>query len=403
MALKLKDGPQEFPQRLCSQSQSHSIHQPSTKEIYMLKTRKILTVLSVFTVVFVYSSLASAQIRTVLVSPVPNDPVASGTALRNALAGIPSPSSTNRWLLKIEPGIYEMQSNSLQMRSWVDIEGSGIGQTIIRANSTAFNINTVLGASDAELRMLTVEALGGPSVGVGQFAAMRNNGSPRVYRVKFVTQAINSEQWGMVNISSAPKIEECEFNVSGTRTNSGIAFSGQSGTRSSIVRSNIAVSGGSTNYGVTMSVTQILTEIQDTRIDVTSGPLTFGIFAFPIGWQGNETLTLRNVIIKSADGGLLSAGIYLDQGTTVGLDISHSRILSGNSPTTKGIFQGGGPPVVIQHSSIWGLTKTVEAPSASFSIQATALIGGPATAGLWQGCMGVWDEMGQFYPMGCPQ
>jgi hypothetical protein len=371
----------------------------------MLKTRRILTVLSVFAFVFVHFSLASAQIRTVLVSPVPNDPAASGTALRNALAGIPSPSSTNRWLLKIEPGIYEMQSNSLQMRSWVDIEGSGIGQTIIRANSTAFTVNTILGASDAELRMLTVEALGGPNVGVGQFAAMRNiNGNPRVYRVKFVVQAINSDEWGMVNISTAPKIEECEFSVSGTRINTGVAFSGTLiGAKSSIVRSYIAASGGSTNYGVTMAVNQILTEIQDTRIDVTSGPLTFGIFAFPIGWQGNETLTLRNVVIKSTDGGLQSAGIYLDQGTTVGLDISHSRILTTNSPTTKGIFQGGGPPVFIQHSSIWGLTKTVEAPSASFSIQATALIGGPATAGLWQGCMGVWDEMGQFYPTGCPQ
>jgi len=46
-----------------------------------------------------------AQIRTVLVSPVPGDPVASGTALRNALVGIPPPSATDRWLLQGGPVI----------------------------------------------------------------------------------------------------------------------------------------------------------------------------------------------------------------------------------------------------------------------------------------------------------
>lgn len=370
-----------------------------------MSKRISLTILSIFTFMLLQSSLASAQSRTVVVSPVAGDPVASGTALRNALANIPSPSSTNRWLLKIEPGIYEMQSNSLQMRSWVDIEGSGIGVTTIRANSTSFNINTVLGASEAELRMLTVEATGGPSVGVGQVAAMRNiQGSPRVSKVKFLTQAVNSDAWGMVNISTAPQIEECEFNVSGTRINSGVAFSGTVfGTRSSIVRSKIAVAWGSTNYGVFMSVNQTLVEMLDTRIDVNGGPLTFGIFASPMGWQSNETLTLRNVVINSAGGGLQSAGIWLDQGTTVGLDIAHSKILTSGSPITKGIFQGGGPAVILQHSIVQGFSKTVEATAGSFSIQATGLVGGPATAALWNGCMGTWDENGVFYTTGCPQ
>jgi hypothetical protein len=104
----------------------------------MSTTRRSLTVLCVFTLVLIHFSIASGQSRTVVVSLVFGDAVASGIALRNALAGIPSPSSNNRWLLKIEPGIYEMQSNSLQIRSWVDIEGSGIGVTTIRASSTAF-------------------------------------------------------------------------------------------------------------------------------------------------------------------------------------------------------------------------------------------------------------------------
>jgi hypothetical protein len=55
----------------------------------MSQTR-MLTI--VFACILFSSSVASAQIRTVLVSPVADNPIASGTNLRNALANIPSPS-----------------------------------------------------------------------------------------------------------------------------------------------------------------------------------------------------------------------------------------------------------------------------------------------------------------------
>ena len=365
-----------------------------------------LIVLSVFGFVLFNSSIASAQIRTVLVSPVPGDPIASGTALRNALAGITSPSSTNRWLVKIEPGIYQVQDTPLTMRSWVDIEGSGIGVTTIRANSTATAITTIAGASNAELRLLTVEATGGPSVGTGTVIAMLNNsGNPRVYRVKFVTQAANSEAWGMRNILAAPRIEECEFSVSGTLTNRGVGFGGfvNSGARSSILRSNIAVTGGSTNYGVFMDLAQTLVEMQDTRIDAVGGPATFGIFASPGGgWQGAETLTLRNVVINSAGGGLQSSGIWLQAGTTVGLEIYNSKIWGHVSPDTYGIFQGGNIAVGLRYSSVVGFTKTVQS-AGNVGIAWTDLIGGPVTVSGWVGCIAVADEAAVFYPNTCPQ
>jgi len=129
---------------------------------------------------------------------VPGDPIASGTALKNALAGISSPSSTNRWLLKIEPGIYQMTGNSLLMRPWVDIEGSGIEQTTIRMMNSS-TTPTIAGASNAELRMLTVEA-------IDQGTAMFNsNAHPRVYRVKFVVATNQTQAAAMLNVSSAPQ------------------------------------------------------------------------------------------------------------------------------------------------------------------------------------------------------
>lgn len=68
------------------------------------------------------------------------------------------------------------------MRPWVDIEGSGIDVTTIRLSSPTHPFNaTINGASDAELRLLTVEATENVT------AMSNNNAHPRIYRVKFVS------------------------------------------------------------------------------------------------------------------------------------------------------------------------------------------------------------------------
>jgi hypothetical protein len=152
-----------------------------------------------------------------------------------------------------------------------------------------------------------------------------------------------------------------------------------------------------------MSRGQTVTEIQETRIDVTGGLSSnaYGIYANGGNWQGNEKLALRNVVINSSATSQ-SAGISFESGTTIWLNVFHSTIEALTGSTAKGIFQDGGPPVYVMHSIVSGSTKTVEATVGSFSIQATGLQGGPATAALWNGCMGVWDEMGAFYTTGCP-
>src|SRR6185295_1782266 len=267
----------------------------------MFQKKMLTIVLSVFACIVFSSSITSAQIRTVLVSPVPGDPITSGTNLRNALANISSPSSTNRWLLKIEPGIYQLQGTALAMRPWVDIEGSGIGVTTIRLAAPTTPTNpTISGASNAELRMLTVETMD------NVVAMLNNNAHPRIYRVKFMVLTNLTQAWAMQNLLSAPKIEECEFIVSVNASSSiatGISFIDlPTVVRSSTLRSRIMVSGATTNYGVHMYGGQTVTDIQDTQMDVTTGVQTYGIYAQTAGgsWQGGESLNLRNVVISSA-------------------------------------------------------------------------------------------------------
>ncbi|MEA2562894.1 MAG: hypothetical protein QOH06_4398 [Acidobacteriota bacterium] len=349
---------------------------------------------------------AEAQIRTVTVSPVPGNPIASGTALRNALAGISAPSSTDRWLLKIEPGIYDIGTISLQMRSWVDIEGSGIGVTTVRGSVDALATNyqgTINGADNAELRLLTVEAQGSSSIALANIAA-----SPRLYRLKLVATAANV--WGIRNTNgSAPLIEECEVVATSTSTSgtfaTGILFKGfpPAGKRSSILRSTIVVSGAATNYGVNMLNAQTVTLIRDSRMDVVGGTTTYGISAAPNGaWSGNESLQIRNTEISSVGGSSASYGINILYLAWISFDINGSRIWGHVSPLSYGIVQGDQGPMGIQGSSVTGFTQTVQT-AGSISIASTLLQGGPATAQGWIGCMGVWDENAIFYAQGaCP-
>jgi hypothetical protein len=342
---------------------------------------------------------AGAQIRTVLVSPVPGNQLASGTALRNALTGIPSPSSTDRWLLKIEPGIYDVGTTQLQMRSWVDIEGSGIGMTTIRGSVLPENA-TIHGANNTELRLLTIEAI--PNID-GATAMRNDSASPRIYRVKFST---TGGTWGVRNFSSTPLFEECEITVTGLSPGSayGVSFRGilPGGSRSSILRTKITVSGAGHNHGVSTRDGLFITEIRDSLIHATGGSTARGVHGlFQLLWSGQELLQIRNTEIQSWGGSSASYGIDLDAGTWVNLEITGSKIWGHLSPTTYGIRQAAGAAMGMQGASIVGMTGTIET-AGSAAIASTMLNGGPVTAGGWLGCMGVWDENGVFYAQGCP-
>ena len=87
-------------------------------------------------------NIGGNYVRTVVVSPVlvggVPDPVASGTALLAALDGIIGASDADPWLIKIEPGIYDLGTDTLSMKPYVHIEGSGeeVVTTITSASET---------------------------------------------------------------------------------------------------------------------------------------------------------------------------------------------------------------------------------------------------------------------------
>lgn len=109
------------------------------------------------------TELQGAYETTIVVSPVGTQE-ANGTALLNAVNGITGNTGPDpvAYLVKVEPGLYDLGSTPLQMKVNVDLEGSGQNTTaIIGDGAQAPGTATVLGAPNSELRLLSVASQGG--------------------------------------------------------------------------------------------------------------------------------------------------------------------------------------------------------------------------------------------------
>jgi hypothetical protein len=98
-------------------------------------------------------------VRTIFVSPTGNAQH-NGLQLRSALAGIADSGAGNPYLVKIEPGVFDIGNNTLAVPEYVALEGSGAGVTRIQAcvgiaNSIAAFVFVL--ESNTALRDLAIE------------------------------------------------------------------------------------------------------------------------------------------------------------------------------------------------------------------------------------------------------
>lgn len=90
-------------------------------------------------------------------------PQESCAQIVGTLAGITDNSNKKRYLIRLEPGLYDCGTSPIVMKTFVDIEGSGVSTTEIRGNPNNFRFDggVLTGAPHTELRRLTVRHMGG--------------------------------------------------------------------------------------------------------------------------------------------------------------------------------------------------------------------------------------------------
>lgn len=101
-----------------------------------------------------------ARIRVV---PPGDNPLIGGENLRAALQSIVKVSADEPWLLFLEPGVFDLGAQGLQLRPYIHVQGSGQALTTVRSHAEG---PTLVTADNTELRALTVEHVGGTAEAV---------------------------------------------------------------------------------------------------------------------------------------------------------------------------------------------------------------------------------------------
>jgi hypothetical protein len=214
---------------------------------------------------------AAGLVSTVVVSPV-GSATQNGTALKDALAGITDASADNPYLLKIEPGVYDLgslQFSRLEMKSFVDVEGSGEGVTTITSSNSS---GTVMGAANSELRSLTVKHTGGPN-GATAILDFAND-----FRVTHVTAAASGEgpiNYG-VNILGTAMLSQVTATASGASArNTGVEIRGTA-TLDQVTATGSGGSGDGSR-GVEISAVDATAVLSQVTATASGGPFSYGV------------------------------------------------------------------------------------------------------------------------------
>jgi hypothetical protein len=280
------------------------------------------------------AQLQRAYTKTLVVSPRATA-VTSGNALKNALAGISGASASNRFLVKVEPGIYDMGSSKLQMKEFVDIEGSGIGATTLtRSSGLDWFDGTVAGATNSELRFLTVENTGGGDQSVAIVAQDINP-----FSVRWVTAK---------------------------------------------------ASGGDENAAILVHGDGAHADLYGSSFTATGGTNAFGVY-----YSGGCSATMDLVEVNASGASTNNWGVR--QNRCNATPIRNSRITSTGmgieGDSSCGLFCiGAGPFVAIQNSFIHGTTNSVHSACCMQTRISSSMLSGGALSSPFTNCIYVWDE-----------
>ncbi|HEX2913183.1 MAG TPA: hypothetical protein VH186_20440 [Chloroflexia bacterium] len=181
--------------------------------------------------------------HTIIVSPN-GTPAQNGTALLNAMVSISgnAPSAGNPYLLKLEPGQYDLGNQTLVLVPFVDLEGSGEETTVISSSGNA-NQATLVAASNSETRFIKINGSGGRQAGV-----YVPTGVSEVYLTHVTistTAPFGNVEYALLN-RGAVRVDSSTFSVSGGSLNVAL-FNDNTGS-ATLLNSALNAWGGNQTY-----------------------------------------------------------------------------------------------------------------------------------------------------------
>jgi hypothetical protein len=336
--------------------------------------------------------------------------------LRNALDGIIDASATNPYLLKIEPGIYDLEF-LLVMKDYVDLEGSGEGVTVLTSGGNV----TIQTNTTQELRFLTIR-----NTGIGSYTAALTAVTNAVLSLRHVTlESTNSvEVVGMDIFQAFADISDVRISVSEGQTVRGIGVFSV-GASPLLQNVQISVSGGasatSAYHGEMISARNLLISatsasgtvrgihlvaptqplpqvIRDSTIKVS---LTGAGEAFGVDSASPTQLHGSSVLAESAGASGSNCFGFISRAEALPSEITSSQVGAAGCINNQGV-RSQGPALRVTNSTVTGAAYTAVGTDTMF-VGATRMVGGPVL-GLSTSprCGFVFDEADAVYTNTCP-
>jgi len=295
-------------------------------------------------------------------------PISNGTSLLSALTAISTASASNPWLLKIEPGVYDLGTSQLIAKAYVDIEGSGRDATTITsaAQGNGGPGATVLVNSGilAEMRDLTIKnTSAGAGRGIylvsndfrltrasvevdtvdGSIAVEIVNSSPSLSDVSIKIKTGRGGATGVAMWSSDSKIEHLAVQISSSNSDA-VGISTGSSSNPTLNRVSVDLQSSLTAFGVVFQGGNPL--LANCEIRVSGGTaLNTGIFSKNVG-----TPHVRDCFVKVQ--GLEARGTDIQSPAV--LEVRGSTLWAVSSGRAWGLFNEGGQ-VSLLSSEVHGI------------------------------------------------
>ena len=334
------------------------------------------------------------------------DPIA---AMSDLLTWCDIPSATNPCLLKIMPGVYDIGSSSLQMQSYVDMEGSGENTTKITGNIDSVVSGIVLGASNAEIRFLMVENTG---TGNYKISIFNNNNSPKITNVT-VAASGSDENYGVYNYYSSPAMTNVTAAAYGSNENYGVYNYYSS---PAMINMTAGASGGINNHGVlNYASSSVMTNVTATASggidsrgitnDASSSPVMMDVTATAssatvnYGIYNNTSSPTMTNLTATASGGITNYGVYNNTSSPTMTNVTATAASGINN---YGVFSLSSGTVRIDQSVIKATTTIYNGAGVTTYVGGTRLDGGAVSNAGTLRCAGMYDETYTFSASACP-
>ena len=237
--------------------------------------------------------------------------------------------------MKIEPGIYDIGISSFEMKSFVDIEGSGELVTTIRGNIDSDTAGVVVGADNAELRFLTVEHTGTSTYSI---AIYNNAVSPRITGVTAMADQGTGIASGITNTNAAsPTISTVRVSATSSGTGQTRAISNSGGSSPIMIDVTVQASSLGQSAAIHNTDTNTTPLMKNVVATATSGTWVMGC------WNSSSAAPIMIDSTFTASGGSsFNHGIYKDLSATLNLTNVIARAFNGPSAIALIVANDGG-------------------------------------------------------------